>query len=89
MTRGRASARGRSSRTPLAADVPLERGQFTVNLGEVMTRWTNGVFKHVVHRVPNPEPGSEGNTGGHACERRCSLGCVSHTDGAVLQTASA
>ena len=30
-----------------------------------MTRWTNGVFKHVVHRVPNPEPGSEGNTGGH------------------------
>ena len=46
-------------------DVPLERGQFTINIGEVMSRWTNGVFKHVVHRVPNPEPGSEGNTGGH------------------------
>ncbi len=35
-------------------DVPLRSGQYCVNIGEIMTRWTNRVFKHVVHRVTNP-----------------------------------
>jgi isopenicillin N synthase-like dioxygenase len=35
-------------------NVPLRTGQYCVNIGEIMTRWTNRVFKHVVHRVTNP-----------------------------------
>lgn len=42
-------------------DVPLCRGQYCVNIGEIMTRWTNRVFKHVVHRVTNPTTAA-GNT---------------------------
>jgi len=31
-------------------------GSFVINVGDMMARWTNGVFKHVVHRVPNQTP---------------------------------
>lgn len=42
-------------------DVPVRSGQFCINIGEIMTQWTNRVFKHVVHRVTNPTT-PEGNT---------------------------
>mmetsp|Transcript_44553 Transcript_44553/g.83619 ORF Transcript_44553/g.83619 Transcript_44553/m.83619 type:complete len:449 (-) Transcript_44553:51-1397(-) len=33
--------------------VPLQQGEVLVNLGELMARYSNGRFKHVVHQVPN------------------------------------
>ena len=35
-------------------DVSAERGQFIVNLGDMMQRWTNDHWKSTLHRVVNP-----------------------------------
>jgi isopenicillin N synthase-like dioxygenase len=37
--------------------VPLQKGEVLVNLGELMARYSNGRFKHVVHQVPNQKEG--------------------------------
>lgn len=35
-------------------DVPIEPDSFIVNIGELMARWTNGLWKATLHRVVNP-----------------------------------
>eukprot|EP00899_Mesostigma_viride_P014331 jgi/Mesvir1/2289/Mv19327-RA.1 len=34
-------------------DVPPRRGLFVVNLGDMLERWSNGIFKSTLHRVVN------------------------------------
>eukprot|EP00746_Dinoflagellata_sp_MGD_P030658 gnl/MRDRNA2_/MRDRNA2_172798_c0_seq1.p1 gnl/MRDRNA2_/MRDRNA2_172798_c0~~gnl/MRDRNA2_/MRDRNA2_172798_c0_seq1.p1 ORF type:complete len:446 (-),score=65.54 gnl/MRDRNA2_/MRDRNA2_172798_c0_seq1:192-1529(-) len=48
---------GRSSDVQWTA-VPLQEEEVLVNLGELMARYSNGRFKHVVHQVPNQKKGS-------------------------------
>jgi len=52
---GRAEMQGRSTEWQKVRRPPGE--SFIINVGEVMSRWSNGRLKHVVHRVPNPKPG--------------------------------
>ncbi len=35
-------------------DAPPQTGAFTVNCGDLLSRWTNGVWKSNIHRVVNP-----------------------------------
>ncbi|CAK9029838.1 unnamed protein product [Durusdinium trenchii] len=51
---GRAEMEGRSTEWQKVRRPP---GGFIINVGEIMSRWSNGRLKHVVHRVPNPKPG--------------------------------
>lgn len=37
-------------------DVKAGRGQFIVNIGDMMQRWTNDVWRSTLHRVANPAP---------------------------------
>jgi isopenicillin N synthase-like dioxygenase len=37
-------------------DVKARRGQFIVNIGDMMQRWTNDVWRSTLHRVANPAP---------------------------------
>jgi isopenicillin N synthase-like dioxygenase len=37
-------------------DVPVIADAFVVNLGELMTPWTNGLWRATLHRVVNPTP---------------------------------
>ena len=43
-------------------------GAFTVNLGDLMMRWTNDRWRSTLHRVVNPAAGDQGRS------RRLSLG---------------
>ena len=36
--------------------VTLPKDCFTVNIGDMLARWTNDLFKSTLHRVVNPEP---------------------------------
>ena len=36
-------------------NMPLQPGVFILNIGYLLHRWTNGAWKHVVHRVTNPK----------------------------------
>ncbi len=40
------------------ADVPYVRGSYVVNIGDLMSRWTNDRWVSTMHRVANPPPGS-------------------------------
>lgn len=40
------------------ADVPYVRGSYVVNIGDLMSRWTNDRWRSTMHRVTNPPPGS-------------------------------
>ncbi|CAJ1461618.1 unnamed protein product, partial [Effrenium voratum] len=51
---GRAEVEGRATEWQ---SVVRPAGGFVVNCGEMMSRWSNGRLKHVVHRVQNPVPG--------------------------------
>ncbi|CAE7037072.1 hxnY [Symbiodinium natans] len=53
---GRAQVEGRDVEWQ---QVVRPKNGFVVNVGEMMSRWSNGRMKHVVHRVPNPVPGRE------------------------------
>ncbi|CAE7222302.1 htyE [Symbiodinium natans] len=48
---GRAKLEGRSVEW---RSVVRPKGGYVVNVGEMMSRWSNGRMKHVVHRVRNP-----------------------------------
>ncbi|WP_083740402.1 isopenicillin N synthase family dioxygenase [Mycobacterium sp. MS1601] len=39
------------------ADVPHVPGTLVVNVADLLSRWTNGVWKSSMHRVANPAPG--------------------------------
>lgn len=43
-------------------DAPPRRGAFTVNCGDLLSRWTNGRFKSNVHRVVNPPRSATGSS---------------------------
>ena len=47
-------------------DVLVGADSFVVNVGELMNHMTNGRFRHVVHRVPNPEPSEPSTAEGRA-----------------------
>lgn len=49
-----------SGRAGKWCDVPLKKGMFTVNIGECMTRWTNGSFP----TIPEFSTGKRGKTWG-------------------------
>ncbi|CAE7400980.1 GA2OX8 [Symbiodinium pilosum] len=53
---GRAQVEGRDVEWQ---QVVRPKNGFVVNVGEMMSRWSNGRMKHVVHRVPNPVPGRD------------------------------
>jgi len=53
-------------------DVAPAPGQFVVNLGDMMARWTNDRWRSTVHRVVNPPPGQA------AASRRQSVGFFLH-----------
>jgi len=53
---GRAQVEGRNVEWQ---QVVRPKNGFVVNVGEMMSRWSNGRMKHVVHRVPNPSPGRD------------------------------
>mmetsp|Transcript_50726 Transcript_50726/g.94796 ORF Transcript_50726/g.94796 Transcript_50726/m.94796 type:complete len:792 (-) Transcript_50726:111-2486(-) len=57
---GRAQVEGRDVEWQ---QVVRPKGGFVVNVGEMMSRWSNGRMKHVVHRVPNPRRSSEDGLG--------------------------
>lgn len=40
------------------ADVPYVAGSYVVNIGDLMSRWTNDRWVSTMHRVTNPPPGS-------------------------------
>lgn len=40
------------------ADVPYVPGSYVVNIGDLMSRWTNDRWVSTMHRVANPPPGS-------------------------------
>jgi isopenicillin N synthase-like dioxygenase len=43
-------------------DVRATPGQFVVNIGDMMARWTNDKWKSTMHRVANPPPDVAGDT---------------------------
>lgn len=45
---------GRATAGAVWRNVHMEAGCFVVNVGEMLARWTNERFRHVVHRVQNP-----------------------------------
>ena len=53
-------------------DVTAERGQFIVNIGDMMQRWTNDRWVSNLHRVVNPP------TDRRAESRRLSIGYFLH-----------
>ena len=55
-------------RTGRWVPVPVTDGAFTVNLGDLMMRWTNGRWRSTLHRVVNPP------TATNDLSRRLSIG---------------
>jgi isopenicillin N synthase-like dioxygenase len=53
-------------------DVKAARGQFIVNIGDMMQRWTNDVWRSTLHRVANPAPEDWGRS------RRQTIGFFLH-----------
>ncbi len=53
------------------AGVQPKAGEFVVNLGDMMARWTNDRWASTLHRVVNPPLGA-------ACSRRLSIGMFVH-----------
>jgi isopenicillin N synthase-like dioxygenase len=43
-------------------DAPPRSGAFTVNCGDLLSRWTNGRFKSNIHRVVNPPRSATGSS---------------------------
>jgi isopenicillin N synthase-like dioxygenase len=43
-------------------DVPLHAGSFVINVGDLMSRWTNGRWRSTLHRVVNPDRAITGST---------------------------
>lgn len=61
-------------------DVPASADCFIVNIGDLLARWTNDRWPAALHRVVNPPPGTDGETG-----RLSHIYFQSPSDGALVE----
>lgn len=59
---GRAGLQVRDEKTDSWVDIPPTAGAFVINIGDLMARWTNDRWTSTLHRVINPDAGSDVST---------------------------
>ncbi|MBX3094586.1 MAG: isopenicillin N synthase family oxygenase [Cryobacterium sp.] len=59
---GRAGLQVRDEKSDAWVDIPPTAGAFVINIGDLMARWTNDRWTSTLHRVVNPDAGSDVST---------------------------
>lgn len=59
---GRAGLQVRDDRSDSWVDIPPTAGAYVINIGDLMARWTNDRWTSTLHRVVNPDAGSDVST---------------------------
>ena len=59
---GRAGLQVRDDKTDSWVDIPPTAGALVINIGDLMARWTNDRWTSTLHRVINPDAGSDVST---------------------------